>query len=67
VSAAPIQQAVAKTSNSPSVGCSLSGAAVDGCRNVLNFKTYYECRSSRMERSWTDAESSYYSRALDLK
>jgi hypothetical protein len=67
VSAAPIQQTAAKTSNSPYVGCSLSGSAVNGCRNVLNFKTYYECRSNRMERGWNDIESSYYCRALDLK
>jgi hypothetical protein len=66
VSAAPINVA-AKTGSSPSVGCSLSGSAVQNCRNVLNFKTYYECRSNRMERGWNDIESSYYCRALDLK
>jgi hypothetical protein len=66
VSAAPINVA-AKTGGSPPVGCSLSGAAVQGCRNVLNFKTFYECQSNRVERGWTGVESSYYCRALDLK
>jgi hypothetical protein len=64
--AAPLN-GTTKTSNTAYVGCSLSGAAVQNCRNVLNFKTYYECRSNRMERGWNDIESSYYCRALDLK
>jgi len=34
----------------PWVGCFLSGAAVQTCRNVLGFKTFYECQSGRMER-----------------
>ncbi|GMP00614.1 hypothetical protein [Bradyrhizobium sp. TM239] len=69
-SAAPIKVA-AQTSNGPGnapwVGCSLSGAAVQNCRNVLGFKSFFECQSNRMERGWTSVESSYYCRALDLK
>jgi hypothetical protein len=63
---APVD-AAAKTSNGPGVGCSLSGAAVANCRNVLGFKSYYECRDNRLERGWNGTESSYYCRALDLK
>jgi hypothetical protein len=43
-SAAPIN-ATAKTGIGPA--CFLSGSAVQNCRNVLNFKTYYECRRQR--------------------
>ena len=66
LSAAPIKVA-AQTSTGAWVGCSLSGAAVSNCRNVLGFKSFYECQSNRMERGWTSIESSYYCRALDLK
>ncbi|HEX9210191.1 MAG TPA: hypothetical protein VF901_06755 [Bradyrhizobium sp.] len=66
VSAAPVA-AAAKTGGGPFVGCSLSGSAVQNCRNVLNFKSYDECRNNRMERGWTGVESGYYCRALDLK
>jgi hypothetical protein len=66
LSAAPIKVA-AQTGNGPWVGCPLSGVAVQNCRNVLGFKSFYECQSNRMERGWTSVESSYYCRALDLK
>ncbi|MGL9617174.1 hypothetical protein QRQ56_04165 [Bradyrhizobium sp. U531] len=70
LSAAPIRVAAQAGNGSGSgswVGCSLSGAAVQNCRNVLGFKTFFECQSNRMERGWTSVESSYYCRALDLK
>ncbi|MCK1280262.1 hypothetical protein IVB46_34080 [Bradyrhizobium sp. 61] len=66
VSAAPIGPAAHLNPNQRP-GCSLSGGAVANCKNVLNFKSYYECRSNRMERGWTGVESGYYCRALDLK
>ena len=66
VSAAPIGSAAHLNPNQ-GPGCSLSGAAVANCKNVLNFKSYYECRSNRMERGWTGVESGYYCWALDFK
>jgi len=66
VSAAPIKVA-AQTSNSSGVQCSLSSGVGHNCRNVLNFKTFYECQTNRMERGWTSIESSNYCRTLDVK
>jgi hypothetical protein len=67
VSAAPLKVAT-QTSNGPGVvECSLSNAAGRNCRNVLNFKTFYECQANRMERGWTGIESSNYCRAVNLK
>jgi len=66
VSAAPIKVA-AQTNNGSGVQCSLSSGVGHNCRNVLNFKTFYECQTNRMERGWTSIESSNYCRTLDLK
>ncbi|MGY4506550.1 hypothetical protein ACVIN2_000004 [Bradyrhizobium sp. USDA 3650] len=66
LSAAPLKVA-AETSNDPRVQCSLSSGVGHNCRNVLNFKTFYECQTNRMERGWTSIESSNYCRTLDVK
>ena len=64
--AAPLKVA-AQTSNAGGVQCSLSSGVGHNCRNVLNFKTFYECQTNRMERGWTSIESSNYCRTLDVK
>ena len=66
VNAEPIKVA-AETSNGARVQCSLSSGVGHNCRNVLNFKTFYECQTNRMERGWTSIESSNYCRTLDVK
>ena len=56
-----------KYRNQPWNGCSLSGAEFGfsaTCRNVRNYKTYYECRDTTMFVGWRQNDAWWYCSSL---
>ena len=56
-----------KYRNQPWNGCSVSGAEFgfsNTCRNVRNYKTYYECKDTTQFLGWRNADAWWYCSSL---
>jgi hypothetical protein len=54
-----------RTGNAPWVGCSGSGDLFSTtCRNVRNYKTYFECRDGGMFLGWRNNDVWWYCSSL---
>jgi hypothetical protein len=56
-----------KYGNQPWNGCSVSGAEFgfsNTCRNVRNYKTYYECKDTTQFLGWRNADAWWYCSSL---